>query len=230
MDIDPMQVETLQPELFVYDEISEGTLELFPAVWAACEELVSSELNIRQSGMTKLLELNAPRLSPLVTYILATRVTEPDLPLRTQVINVLASLLMTDKQGRAAPENVRRTLRAYLVQIRLPAILALLEVGVVEPEKEASLAVLFNVCPEAGGLLVEIFSDRNYALTIRCEAVRLINQVGYLEALPELERMAARLESKIAGQQGMAFAPPISPNEGMLLEEIRSALQTLRQP
>jgi hypothetical protein len=230
MDIDPMQVETLQPELFIFGETSEGTLELFPAVWWACEELVATELSTRQSGLTKLLELNAPRLSSLVAYLLATRVTEPDLGLRTQVVSALAGLLIPDTQGKAAPENVRRALRAYLIQIRMPALLALLEVGVSEPEMESNLAVLFNACPEAGLFLVEILSDRHHLLAVRCEAVRLINQVGYLEALPELERIAARLESRIAGQQGMPFAPPVPPNEGVLLEEVRTALQTLRQP
>lgn len=230
MDLDPMQVETLQPELFIYGETSEGTLELFPAVWSACEELVASELSARHTGLTKLMALNAPRLSPLVAYLLATRVTEPDLGLRSQVVSALAGLLITDQQGRAAPENVRRTLRAYLIQIRQPAILALLEVGVAEPEKESHLAILFNACPEAGSFLAEILSNRHDSLPIRCEAARLINQVGYLEALPELERMVARLESRIAGQQSMPFAPPVSPTEGILLEEIRAALQTLRQP
>lgn len=230
MDIDPLQVETVQPELFIYGDTSEGALELFPAVWWACEELVASDLNIRQVGLTKLLELNAQRLSPLVAYLLATRVTEPDPELRSRVVSALAGLLMNDSQGRLAPDNVRRTLRTYLVQIRLPAILALLDVGAAGPEREADLAILFNACPEAGSFLVEILSDRNYSLAVRCQAVRIIKHVGYLEAIPELERLEARIESRAANQQGMPFAPPTAPNEAVLLDEIRAALQTLHLP
>ena len=230
MDIDPLQVETLQPELFLFGETSAGTLELFPAVWAACEELVAPEMQVRQKGLEKLLALKAPRLSPLVTYILATRVTEPDHALRKLVASALADLLLVDSQGLAAPENVRRTLYTYLSQIRQPAILALLEISLSDLDMETKLATLLNVCPEGGRILLEILSDRKNPLELRCQAVRLINRVGYLDTLPELEKLAARLESRSLGQQVMPFVPPASQSEQALLIEIQSALTSLRQP
>jgi hypothetical protein len=180
--------------------------------------------------MEKLLELKAPRLSPLVTYLFATRLADPDLELRKRVIEALSDLLVFDEGGLAAPENVRRTLNACLSHMRQPTILALLEAGAADAEMEASLAILFNGCPEAGISLAEILSDRRHGLEIRSQAVRMIKRVGYVDALNELERLAVRLESRIAGQQAMPFAPPAAQDEQGLLGEIRDALLTLREP
>lgn len=230
MDADPLRLETMQPQLFVFGETTEGTLELFPTVWGACEELVSQDAVLRRRGMEKLLELKAPRLSPLATYLFATRLADPDFELRKRVIGALADLLIFDPSGLAAPENVRRTLIACLNHMRQPTILALLEVGAADAEMETSLAILFNGCPEAGLALAEILSDRRNALGIRYQAIRLIRLVGYVDTLSELERLAVRLESRIAGQQAMPFAPPAEQDEQGLLGEIRAALFTLREP
>ena len=58
--------------------------------------------------MQQLVELNAPRLSPLVAYLAATRLSDPDLEMRHQVVLVLGELLTVDKEGRMADEMVRQ--------------------------------------------------------------------------------------------------------------------------
>jgi hypothetical protein len=230
MDIDPLRLETVQPELFVFGETSEGTIELFPTVWSACEELISQEVVMRRKGLEKLLEVSAPRFSPLVTYLFTTRLEEPDLELRKLVIHALADLLVIDPRGLAAPENVRRTLYNCLSQMKETTILALLESGVADKEMEATLAVLFNANSEAGLTLAEILSDRRKTLDIRFQAIRMIRRVGYLETINDLERLAVRLESRLNGQQAMPFAPPAEQDEQGLLAEIQAALYTLHQP
>jgi hypothetical protein len=230
MDTDPLRLETIQPQLFVYGEASEGTLELFPTVWGACEELIAPDVASRRRGMEKLIEIKAPRLSSLVTYLFATRMGEPDLELRKQVVVALADVLVLDQNGLAAPENVRRTLAACLNKMTSATIQYLLEAGAADPELEERLAVLFNACPEAGMPLSEILSERKNALDIRLQAARLIRLVGYLDTIGDLERLEIRLESRIAGQQVMPFAPPAMQEEQALLGEIRSALLALREP
>jgi hypothetical protein len=178
----------------------------------------------------KAVGVESAQLSPLVTYLFATRLTDPDLELRKRVIEALAELLLFDPSGLAAPETVRRTLTACLNHMHQTTILALLEVGAADAEMETSLAILFNGCPEAGLALAEILSDRRNALGIRYQAIRLIRLVGYVDTLSELERLAVRLESRIAGQQAMPFAPPAEQGEQGLLGEIRAALFTLREP
>jgi hypothetical protein len=165
-----------------------------------------------------------------VTYLFATRLAEPDLALRKQVVIALADLLMIDQHGLAAPDNVRRTLAACLNQMHIFAIQSLLETSVADPDIEDRLTLLFNNCPEAGLPLAEILADRKHALEIRLQAARLIRRVGYLDTINDLERLEARLETRIAGQQVMPFAPPAMQDEQALLGEIRAALLALREP
>lgn len=230
MEPDPLRLELIQPQLFAFGETSEAALELFPTVWGACEELVAQEISVRSRGLETLLALDAARYSPLVAYMLATRLSDPDLELRRRVIIELASLLVFDQLGTAAPENVRHMLQATLRNLARNDILGLLEAGASDPDIEISLATLFNVMPEAGSLLAAILADRTAALDLRNMAVRMIRQVGYLDTLNDLERLASRLESRIKGQQEMPFAPPVVLDEQGLLAEIRATLLTLREP
>jgi hypothetical protein len=58
----------------------------------------------------------------------------------------------------------------------------------------------------------------------------LIGRVGYLDALPALERLLARLESRLHGQQAMPFAPKSSLEEAELLPDLQLTLTLLRSP
>ena len=66
-----------QPQLFLLEE-SSGTIELFPAVWGALEDLTKEDVNVRRSALEELIELDAARFSPVVSYILVTKVVEPN--------------------------------------------------------------------------------------------------------------------------------------------------------
>lgn len=230
MDANPSTLGFIQPQLFSFGETSEGMLELFPTVWAACEELLAQDVNVRRSGVNKLIAVNAPRFSPLVAYILATRLSDPDLELRKQVVTALADLLVIDEKGLAAPENVRQTLHTRLRHMQQSTVLALLEVGEADSKLEDNLATLFNADPEAGSLLTAILAERKNRLGIRMMAVRMIRRVGYLDTVTDLEKLASRMENRINGQQAMLFSLPVMQDEHGLLGEIRATLLTLREP
>ena len=108
MGIDPLSFNLSQPALFDFSEPSSGAMELFPAVWSAAEDLTSPEAATRRAGLERLVEMGAPRLSPLIAYLLATRLTDPDLNLRTSVVQVLSDVLAPNKQGHSSPEAVSR--------------------------------------------------------------------------------------------------------------------------
>src|SRR4030042_3187461 len=63
------------------------------AVWSALEALTAPELETRQQGFDSLLEQDAVRKSPLVVYVLATRLLEPDILLRRRIVRCLAALI-----------------------------------------------------------------------------------------------------------------------------------------
>jgi hypothetical protein len=231
MDADIIFTPSVQPAFIEVAETSIGVAELFPAVWNAAEGLTSPITRIRSEALDRLLELGAPRLSPLVAYLLATRLIDPDISLRYRVIQILGELLALDEQGRLAPEPVRRHLSGYLAQMRTRNIFALLEVAVSDPRAEPHISRLLNACPFAGNHLAEILADRNITLPIRQQAAYFIGRVGFLDALPTLERLAARLGTRLSGQQSMPFAPPPSgQDESELLPVVQNALRLLRFP
>jgi hypothetical protein len=219
-----------QPMLFDFYEPSTSTLELFPMVWRAAEELTSPDVQIRLAALDSLLELDAPRLSPLVAYVLATRIIDPDLELRYRVIRAIGRLLSLDTKGNVTPEPVRQHLRAYLSQMSRRGILDLLEIGEKFPSAESEVASLLNICSHAGGVLAEIVADRRAPLGMRRQAVHYIGRVGFLSAISTLERVSGRIESRLSGQKAMPFAPPSAPDEVALLPSIQTALNLLHQP
>jgi hypothetical protein len=229
MDLDTLYLSPVQPTFFEVIETTTGLLELFPAVWSAAESLTSPDVHTRSSALDRLVELGAPRLSPLIAYLLATRLTDPDLPLRCRVVRILGELLSIDQNGHLAPDTVRRHLTSFLAQMRNRPIFCLLQTAIADPSLEPHITRLFNSCPHAGAHLAEIFSDRGMPLPVRQQAVHFVGQVGFLEAVPALERLAVRLEARLTGQQSMPFAPPItSQDESDLLPEMRSAIRALR--
>ncbi len=218
-----------QPLLFEFSQdASTGAMELFPAVWNAVEALAAPEAATRLAALDRLSKICAPRLSPLVAYSLATRLIDPDLTVRGRVVEILGDVLSKDAAGNAAPEAVRHHLTNTLAQMRTRSIFALLEVALHQQCLENSIALLLNACPYAGGHLANILSDRKDPVAIRLQAVRLIGMVGFLDAIPVLERLEARLLSRQSGQQSMPFAPPSGPDESDLLPAVQATLNLLR--
>ena len=230
MDLDTLYLTPTQPTFLEVIETSSGLLELFPAVWGAAEGLTSPDVHVRTASFNRLLELSAPRISPLISYLLATRILEPDLSLRCRIIRALGELLIPDQAGRQAPDAVRRHMVTYLAHMRTRPIFCLLQAGVAEPDLDANITRLLNNCPHAGTHLAEIFSNRGAPLAVRQQAVHFVGQAGFLDTIPALERLAARLEARRNGQQSMPFAPPSNTqDESKLLHEINQALYLLRQ-
>jgi len=217
-----------QPDLFyIEDDTSLGSVELFPAVWQAAEKLTSNKEQDRHTALDELLKLNAPRFSPLVVYILVTRLRDSNLNLRARIVEALANVLRADVEGRLAPNQVRGHLVSYISQLEKDEIVAVLEVGIKEKESKPHIAKLLNVCPQAGKFLSEILADRDTLVDVRQISVYFIGQLGFVESLATLERLRNRLESRQDGQKGMPFAPPSITDEARLLPEINKAISFL---
>lgn len=217
-----------QPPLFDFSgDTTIGALELFPMVWSALEGMTSPDVIQRNQSLDKLLEINAPRLSPLVAYILVTYLQDADVGFRARVIEALVDILTPDEKGKPAPEAVRQRLLYHLSQLRRRTIYAILQTGVEGVISRTKVSVLLNACPYAGKILADILGDRKADMTLRKQAAYFIGDVGFLDAVPELERIRGRLESRQNGQRSMPFLPPSLGNESELLPEINKALQLL---
>jgi HEAT repeat protein len=218
-----------QLPLFSMEE-SRGNVELFPAVWSAVEDLTLSDPKIRWSALDRLLELNAPRFSPVVAYILVTRLAEPDLALRARIVQALGEVLIPDSDGQPSPDEVRRSLAYYLSQMRTRQIFALLQVAAIDPDYEGHVARLLDPCPFACSHLLDILSDFKAPMPVRQQAANMLGRVGFLDALPSLERLAAKLDARLNGQKSMPFAPPSLAMEQELLPAVRNAISLLKAP
>jgi hypothetical protein len=85
---------------------------------------------------------------------------------------------------------------SVLSAMRTRQVFALLQVAEYDKSAEAGVIDLLSCCSFAGCHLSEILSNRDIAQDIRKQAAFYIGQIGYLDALPVLERMASRLESR----------------------------------
>lgn len=216
-----------QPQLFLLEE-SLGTVELFPTVWKALEDLTVEDEFIRGAAIEQLAEIGAPRISPVVTYILVTRIVEPRLDLRVRIIEILSDVMTLDINGLPSPENVRNSLRLYLSSIRTRQIFALLQVSAEYPSMEYHVSRLLSSSSFGGNHLIDILNDRKNPIEIRKQAAVMIGKVGYLYTLPALEKIAARLEAYLSGQITMQFASQASSSESDLLPLVEEALSSLK--
>jgi len=225
-----MDTHLSQPMLFDFADTATGAIEFFPEIWNATENLTSPDLMVRRDALDRLIVLDAPRLSPLVAYIVATRLFDPDLEFRFKVIDVLGKILSPRETGKLAPPAVRLHLKEYCLQMGARGFVNLLEVANAYPEAESKVAAVLNLCSQSGEILAQIMSDRRIPISIRRQAIIFIGRVGFLEAIPALEKFENRLESRINGQKSMPFAPPSGSDENSLLPVIQTTLTMLKEP
>jgi hypothetical protein len=220
-------IPKIQLPLFIYGEPTENILEVLPAVWNAAESLAAPEAITRNQALNAILELGVQRISPLVAYILVTRLNDPEISIRRRVIYVLGDLLMDEISRKDGPDNVRMTIIHALQNLNEDTAHGLLEVAVLDPKIEKFLFQLFSNCSTAGKYLGEILSQRKYPLPIRQKAIYIVGQVGYTEVLPVLQRLYNRLETRQNDQYSMSFAPSAVDHDENILPVLRIAINRL---
>lgn len=228
MDLDPLQVNVEALALNQWGDSKTRTLEQLSNIWSAAEALTNPDILARRAGFERLVSMEAVRLSPLVVYLVASRLSDPDIEFRAQVTQALSAVFRLDRDGQAAPEVVRTTLATALGQMLPHTVYALLQASEAYPEARDSIAVLFNASPYAGLHLGDILTDRKNPLDIRKQAAYYIGEVGFLNALPQLERLLSRLESR-NGYKAFSFGSE-NVEETCLLPVVRTTLDLLRAP
>jgi hypothetical protein len=162
-----------------------------------------------------------------VAYTIATCICDADHSIRHRVVLILGELL-TRKSNSPQPANaVRGVVSHFLHNMNDATVYGLLEVSAANKDADPSIYHMFNACPYAGKYLVEILAQWKNPLIIRQRAVYFIGQVGYVEALPSLERMLNRIEERQVGQFSMDFAASTSRPDDDLLPYLRIATNQL---
>jgi hypothetical protein len=228
MPVDPESINTIQLPLFDFQKPSTYAFELFPKVWGAAEALIDEQAENRRSGLEILEELNAARFSPLISYLLFSRLIEPDQTLRARIIKILANVLSPDENGQYAPDSVRRVLLHHLSFLQMHEIYVLLEAAEFDETTVTGIVSLFKTNCMTGDDLLEIVMNRKVPLTLRGQAANIIARVGYVDIAPDLERYINRLESKVNGQQLFSANTLDAIEEGQLLPVLKNALTVLQ--
>lgn len=212
------------------------TPRVIPAVdaWMAGEMFVSAHIEERRRGFALLFGSEAARRSALTPQLLASRVDEPDLNLRAQIVQALADYFEIRGRQYRYPAEIRAAVVGYLRKFERPQILALLDLQHAVREslvkfKVECLACVLERIPNVSMHLARIAGERSLALGLRCAAIELIGTVGFMDALPALEGLEVRLEGRRAGQLPMTFAPTDSPDDQQLIPALKETLRALRE-
>ncbi len=219
---------TLQPVLFDLSESFAQVSDHLPEVWEALESLTVPDPARRHQSLDRLLEMDVLRVSPLVAYVLATRISDPEIDLRFRVVQAIGDILTPSDPTKTPTKAVQHTIKEHLSQLRNRPIFGLLQVAAQYPPAETNIATIFNHCSFAGSTLADIFTDRRHPVEIRRQAIFFVGRVGFLDAIPALERLIDRLAGRLNGQRKMPFAPPFLPDEESLISVAQSALALLK--
>lgn len=230
MDVDPVSLKFFQPGLFDTEQGTAGVIELFPKVWGAAEGLTDPDVNNRRMGLECIVELNAARYLPLIAYLLCTRLNDPDLDFRGRIVIAIAQLFSPGENGENTEQLIKHVLKHHLSQMDANDIYSLLEVAEHDPAADKQVAILIKTCPKAGEHLSTLMIDRSKPIAVRNQAVLMIGRIGYVDALPVVERLAAKLEARVNGQQMMPFTQPENSDEVKLLPAVLSTQEILRAP
>ncbi len=187
-------------------------------IWAAAESLVSPDLMQRINAFEHILEYDVIRQLPLLTYLLVTRLTEPDIELRTRIVKALGTFACTGFTEIPISEEVQKSLVYHLSKLRTREIFALLQVADYDKTSDPYISSLLSCSSFAGDHLSQIVSARTTPNEIRCQAARFIGVLGFLDALPTLERLASRFSGR-AGER-----------EANLYLELQNAVEMLNAP
>lgn len=217
------------PTLFQGEPSTLEDVDRLPQVWRELEDLTSPDNHTREEGLSNLVARDAHRRSPLVAYVLATRLTDPDLHLRYRAVQALGEVLNLRDGDDPTPELVRHHLQGFISHMRKRQIFALLQVAEQFGAAEESVASILNLCSFGGAALSEIINDRKAPLPVRQKAIFFSGQVGFVDTIPALERLMYRLQSGHEDQTHMDFVDsPGREGEGDLLIYARAALDKLQ--
>ena len=211
------------------------TPRVIPAVdpWLAGEMFVSPHIEERRRGFAILFGSEAARRSPLTPQLLASRVDEPDLSLRAQILHALSDYFeIRGREYRYAPE-MRAMVTGHLRKFDRPQVLAVVEAHRAGRNntvrvREESLARLLERMPNVAVHLTRLAGDRSLRVGLRESAIELIGLVGFSDALEALAGLQLRIEGRRAGQLTMGFAPSDNPDEQKLLPALKETLRLLR--
>lgn len=225
MDSDPVLLGVNRSDLQNFPSTQFFAFEQGIEFWKAAQDLIHPDIEVRRSGFEQITALGAASQSPLLAYLLVSRLAEPDLPLRARIVQQISRLLNLPFNSKQAANEVLYFLKTNLSQLDRNQIVSLLDLAESDADTYSHVCKIISQCSHAGDHLTEIVADRQSPGPIRRLAVCLIGDIGYLCAISTLKRIKKRIESRCRSSvMGIARLN----GDTALLPDIREALKKLK--
>jgi hypothetical protein len=187
-------------------------------LWEAASNLISSDPDLRDRAIDQLIELDGYQDSPLITYILFTRLAEPDLEIRFHIVRLLGSLLDFESTGPHFTDRALKRVHYELGQLDLIRLVNLLEVSSHYLSSVPDVENILKLYSYAGESLGGIVNDRKYPVDIRQQAIFYCGTLGLMSSKTNLEILIRRVEraresnqrTKIRDNEEQLYAQAVS--------------------
>lgn len=173
--------------------------------WLILEKMISPDPYLREKGLEELNSLHDFQDHPLIVYVLATRILDPDLEIRLHAVQMLGKMLGSNSPGEGIPENSFRTLTEFTSQMDKGGLIKLLEIAVAYIAAEEAITAILKLCSFAGKDLGGIVNDRRLPVEIRQQAIRFSGEVGFLNTVTAIRNLVQRID-KYRAKSGLLKA------------------------
>jgi len=195
-------------------------------LWDTAEDLISPDPNMRDSSLDQLKEIDGIHRSPLIAYLLVSRISEPDLEIRFRLIRLLGSLMDFESSGQSFSDQALDFAKDALDQMEKSQLIKILEVAESYLTAERAISNILKLSSYAGVGLSGIVNDRKLPVSVRQQAVFYCGEVGYLSSKPTLQNLVQRVD-KARTRPGNGNERKKSRDEEFLYPFVISALEKL---
>jgi len=196
-------------------------------LWETAEGLVSPDPNTRESSLDNLKEIDDFHRSPLIAFLLVSRISEPDLEIRFHLIQLLGSLVDFGSSDQHFSDQALVFAKDALDQMERIQLIRMLEVSDRYLTAERAIRNILKLSSYAGVVLNGIVNDRKLPVSLRQQAVFYCGAVGYLSSKTTLQNFVQRVD-KSRTRPGGGHERKKSRDEEFLYPFVISALEKLK--
>lgn len=171
-----------------------------PELQEILERLISPDVHLRREAVDELAVVEGVEKDPLLVYLLATRLNDPDLEVRFQVVKEFGRMLAFEGGTQVLQGRPWEFLVNYLAGFEKEQYVKLLEVGEAYLAAEDPLIAILRVCSYAGKSLGGIVNDRKLPVRIRQQAIFFCGEIGFLSTAAALRNLISRVEKERSRQ------------------------------
>ncbi len=195
-------------------------------VWEILERLIAPDPALREIALEEIGGLDGFQEQPLLIYLLATRLLDPNLEIRFHAVQTLGPLVDFEPPGEGLPERSLQVLTGFTTQMDKDQLVKLLEVSVAYLAAEEAIINLLKLCSFAGKALGGIVNDRKLPVEIRQQAIFYCGEVGFLSTSRVIKNLIQRIQKDNA-KPGLIRTRRKHHNEEQLLPYAVAALGKL---